>query len=182
MARPHDRQGDPRQGAVLLLLYERQGRMHFVLTRRRDDLASHAGQVSLPGGRREDGEALQETALREAHEEIGVEPRAITILGRLAPLYIAPSDFEVVPYVGWHQRMPSFVPQYSEVAEIIETPLQSILDDRLRREEVWERQYDSMYVPYFQIGVHKVWGATAMMLSEFAERLRVQSDGSLATA
>lgn len=182
MARQHDRQGDPRQGAVLLLLYRREDRLHFVLTRRRDDLAAHAGQISLPGGRREDGEPLKKTALREAHEEIGVEPRAITILGRLATLYIAPSDFEVVPYVGWHQQTPSFVPQYSEVAEIIETPLQSILDERVRRQEVWERQGDAIFVPYFQIGAHKVWGATAMMLSEFAERLRVQSDGSLATA
>jgi 8-oxo-dGTP pyrophosphatase MutT (NUDIX family) len=133
----------------------------------------------LPGGRREDGEPLQETALREAHEEVGIDPRAVSLLGSLASLYILPSDFEVFPFVGWHEGMPAFVPQLSEVAEIIEVPLAHILDERLRQEEVWERKGVSMIVPYFQIGEHKVWGATAMMLSEFAERLREQSDGNL---
>lgn len=181
MARELDRQGDPRQGAVLVLLFRRQEGLHFVLTRRREDLAAHAGQISLPGGRREDGESLQETALREAYEEIGVDPQTVTILGRLTPLYISPSDFEVFPFVGWRDETPAFVPQLSEVAEIIEAPLKEILDKGSRREEVWERSGISVQVPYFQIGTHKVWGATAMMLSEFAERLRAQCDGSLAT-
>lgn len=181
VSRADDRRGAAQQGAVLLLLFERKEQLRFVLTRRREDLPSHAGQISLPGGRREDGESLQETALREAHEEVGIEPQAVTMLGRLAPLYIAPSDFEVFPFVGWYDETPDFVPQLSEVAEIIEVPLAQILDDALRREEVWERQGDSMHVPYYQINGHKVWGATAMMLSEFAERLRMQSDGNLAT-
>lgn len=181
MTRTDEKEGDPRQGAVLVLLFQRQGRIHFVLTRRRDDLATHAGQISLPGGRREDGEPLQETALREAHEEVGIDPQAVRLLGSLASLYILPSDFEVFPFVGWHEEEPAFVPQLSEVAEIIEVPLAHILDERLRQEEVWERKGVSMIVPYFQIDEHKVWGATAMMLSEFAERLREQSDGNLAT-
>lgn len=181
MTRADDLQGAPRQSAVLLLLFGRQSQLHFVLTRRRDDLSAHAGQISLPGGRREDDESLQETALREAHEEVGVEPQAVKILGRLARLYITPSDFEVFPFVGWYEETPAFVPQLSEVAEIIEVPLVHILDDGLRQEEVWEHKGDLMHVPYFQIGGHKVWGATAMMLSEFAERLRTQSNGNLAS-
>ena len=181
MSRPPEQQGDPRQGAVLLLLFPRQHELRFVLTRRRDDLAAHAGQISLPGGRREDGESLQETALREANEEIGIDRNAVAILGRLAPLYILPSDFEVFPFVGWHEEPPAFVPQLSEVAEIIEVPLADLLDKKSRGEEVWRRRGITMNVPFFQVGAHKVWGATAMMLSEFAERLYAQSDGNLAT-
>lgn len=177
--RPKDQDGAPRQGAVLLLLFRREEQFHFVLTRRRDDLAAHAGQISLPGGRREDGESLRETALREAYEEIGIEPASVTILGCLQSLYILPSDFEVTPFVGWHPETPAFVPQPSEVAEIIEAPLVRLLHEESRREELWERQGVSMVVPYFEIGSHKVWGATAMMLSEFAERLRTHSNGAL---
>lgn len=177
--RPKDHGGAPRQGAVLLLLFRREDQLRFVLIRRRDDLASHAGQIALPGGRREDGESLRETALRETYEEIGVDPESVTILGCLQPLYILPSDFEVTPFVGWHPETPAFVPQPSEVAEIIEAPLVKLLHDESRREEVWERQGISMTVPYFEIDSHKVWGATAMMLSEFVERLRTQSNGAL---
>ena len=178
--RPSGRRGDARQGAVLLLLFRRNDLVSFVLTRRRDDLAAHAGQISLPGGRREEGESLQETALRETFEEVGIEPQSITILGRLAPIYISPSDFEVHPFVGWREETPAFVPQLSEVAEIIEAPLANILDGSSRGEEVWERGGMSMKVPFFQINSHKVWGATAMMLSEFAERMRSQINGNLA--
>lgn len=177
--RPSDQGGAPRQGAVLLLLFHRDDQYRFVLTRRRDDLASHAGQISLPGGRREEGESLRDTALRETYEEIGIEPEAVTVLGCLQSLYILPSDFEVTPFVGWHPDSPAFVPQPSEVAEIIEVPLVELLYEDTRREEVWERQGFSMVVPYFQIGSHKVWGATAMMLSEFVERLRTHSNGAL---
>lgn len=179
MNREPQKAGNPREGAVLLLLFQLQDRIHFVLTRRRDDLTAHAGQISLPGGRREEGESLEEAALREAHEEIGIDPQTVTILGRLAPLYISPSDFEVYPFVGWSGKRPAYVPQLSEVAEIIEAPLARLLDEDARRQEVWEQNGFSMHVPYFQIGPHKVWGATAMMLSEFIERLRVQCNGSL---
>ncbi len=176
--REPQRPGNPRQGAVLLLLYDDQEQVHFVLTRRREDLPSHAGQVSFPGGRREAGESLRQAALRESYEEIGIDPQKITILGRLAPLYVAPSDFEVHPFVGWYPEKPAFVPQLSEVAEIIEAPLARLLDNRARREEVWQRNGLAVQVPYFDIEGHKVWGATAMMLSEFAERLRLQCNGN----
>lgn len=180
MAREPSREGDPRQGAVLLLLFQYKERLHFVLTRRREHLAAHAGQISLPGGRREEGESLEEAAVREAYEEIGINPQKVTILGRLTPLYILPSDFEVHPFVGWSADKPEYVPQHSEVAEIIEAPLADILDENVRREETWKRNDITMQVPYFNIAGYKVWGATAMMLSEFAERLRVQCNGSLA--
>lgn len=174
--RPPQQAGQPRQGAVLLLLYNKSDQIHLVLTRRHDDLPSHAGQVSLPGGRREGAETLQQTALREAYEEVGVRTDPITILGGLTPLYIAPSDFEVHPFVGWHRQTPGFVPQPDEVAEIIETPLHVLLRSEVREEEIWEHYGDPIQVPFFRIGPHKVWGATAMILSEFVERLQQRFD------
>lgn len=173
-SRPPHRSGVPRQGAVLLLLYNKMDLIHLVLTRRRDDLPFHAGQVSLPGGRREGEETLQQTALREAYEEVGVGAGQIIILGGLTPLYIAPSDFKVHPFVGWHNESPAFVPQPAEVAEIIEAPVEHLLDDETRQEETWELYGTPLQVPFFRIGPHKVWGATAMMLSEFVERLQTQ--------
>ena len=142
------------------------------MTRRRDDLQSHAGQISFPGGQREGDESMEETALREAQEEIGIQANALSILGRLATLYIPPSDYEVHPYVAWHQQQPSFTPQYDEVAEILEVPLFFLLDPANRYEEPWMLQGYEVQVPYFLVNSHKVWGATAMMLSEFIERLR----------
>lgn len=172
------REGRPRQGAVLLLLYPRQETTHLVLTRRRDDLNSHAGQISFPGGRRERVETLEQAALRETREEVGVHPARISILGQLTPLYIPPSDFEVHPFVGWHEDRPVFVPQPAEVAEILEVPLERLLARETRRQERWKRGGISLDVPFYHIGTHKVWGATAMMLSEFVERVRfLQQNG-----
>ena len=161
-----------RQGGVLVMLYPKGGRIHLVLTRRRDDLQSHAGQISFPGGRREDGESLQATAIREAQEEVGIDPANLTLLGRLECLYIPPSDYEVYPFVVWHSGQPVFTAQVEEVAEIVEVSLAHLLDPANRYEEPWEIQGYQVMVPYYLVGPHKVWGATAMMLSEFLERLR----------
>ena len=150
-----------------------------MLTLRRHDLNAHAGQVSLPGGRLEPGEKPPEAALREAHEEVGIHPSRVTLLGSLAPLYIPPSDFRVHPFVGWHEQPAVFTPQPDEVAELLEVPLLSLLDASTRREEIWNRRGLELQVPYFSIGRHKVWGATAMILSEFLERVRLVADGAI---
>jgi 8-oxo-dGTP pyrophosphatase MutT (NUDIX family) len=165
--------GQPRLGGVLIMLYEKSGMTHLVLTRRRDDLQSHAGQISFPGGRREHGEPLQTTAFREAYEEVGINPADLEFLGRLSPLYIPPSDYEVHPFVAWyHNGLPRFIPQESEVAEILEVPLSHLLDPATRLEEPWELRGFQLQVPFYLVAGHKVWGATAMMLSEFLDRLR----------
>lgn len=173
--RPDEREGTPRQGAVLLLLYCHDDELYLVLTRRRDDLSSHPGQVSLPGGRQDPPETLAETALRETEEEIAVSPDEIRLLGQLTSLYIYPSDFEVQPFVGVYvgDGRPAFVPSPEEVAAIIEVPLDHLLDQSLRAEEPWQLRGMEVTVPFFHLDGYKVWGATAMMLSEFAERLRL---------
>lgn len=167
-----DAVGPTRQGGVLIILYLRDGQDHLVLTRRRDDLQSHAGQISFPGGQREDGESLQATAIREAEEEVGVKPSDLSIIGRLECMYIPPTDYEVYPFVAWHTGRPRFRAQEEEVAEILEVPLDHLLDPDNHFEELWEIRGFQVQVPYYLVGPHKVWGATAMILSEFLERLR----------
>ncbi len=169
--RPENLAGRPRVGAVLLLLYPKNGQLHFVLTRRQEDLNAHAGQISFPGGRQDDGETLAQTALRETHEEIGIDPAHIQLLGELTSIYIPPSDFEVHPFVGWQNSTPLFRPAVGEVAEILEVPLTHLFDPTHRRQEPRDFNGLTLQIPYFAVGEHKVWGATAVMLSEFFGRL-----------
>ena len=170
--RPPDRPGSPRSGAVLLLLYRQQEEWHILLTRRTDKLQSHAGQISFPGGRREGQESLLDTALRETHEEVGIDPAGVQPLGSLQTIYIPPTDFIVHPFVGWHERPLQLRPDPYEVAEILEVPLSLLLNPSTYQREIWELRGMLVDVPFFRIGAHKVWGATAIILSEFLERLR----------
>ena len=172
--RPQDLSGQARLGGVLLLLFYGEGELHLVLTRRRDDLNSHAGQMSFPGGQHEKQETLLMTALRETEEEIGISSNGLEVLGELASLYIPPSDFEVHPFVAWYcnGERPHFVPNPDEVAEIIEVPLHYLLDPATRGEEPWDFRGHDIMVPYYDVAGYKVWGATAMMISELLERLR----------
>jgi 8-oxo-dGTP pyrophosphatase MutT (NUDIX family) len=157
----------PRQGGVLILLYPKDGHLHFPLTRRTETLGDHKGQISLPGGAREGDEPLEWTALRETHEELGVDPRSVKVLGGLTPLYIFHSDYCITPYVAARPTRPTFVPDPVEVAELLEVPLLTLLDPAIQRKEEWILHETLTRVPFYQIGEHKVWGATAMVLSEF---------------
>ncbi|MBP6016693.1 MAG: CoA pyrophosphatase [Candidatus Promineofilum sp.] len=175
MARAGDRPDGPRLGGVLILLYCADDQLHVVLTQRPDYDGVHARQISCPGGRHEPPETLRETALRETWEEIGIPPTDVELLGELTPLYIMPSDFEVYPFVGVYTGTgrPRFVPDMREVAAILEVPLLLLLDPATRAEEEMElRGGLRLPVPFFRVGERRVWGATAMMLSELVERIR----------
>ncbi len=133
----------------------------------------HKGQVSLPGGAQEPGETLETTALREVAEELGIAASCIEVLdGPLTPVYIPISGFRVTPFVGFAPIRPALTAAPDEVIEIIEAPLEAIVDDGSIHEEEWDIRGESRSVPFFAIHGHKVWGATAMMLSEFAEMLK----------
>jgi 8-oxo-dGTP pyrophosphatase MutT (NUDIX family) len=158
---------------VLILLYPIEGRLTLPLTRRTETVADHKGQISLPGGAHEAGdESLEWTALRETEEELGVAPRSLEVLGALTALYIPLSGYRIYPYVASCPARPTFCPDPIEVAELLEVPLATLLDPTARREEEWKLRGKSVRVPFFQVGVHKVWGATAMVLSELATLLR----------
>jgi 8-oxo-dGTP pyrophosphatase MutT (NUDIX family) len=157
-----------RQAGVLLLLYQHGGVWHFPLMKRTDDGLVHSGQISLPGGSQEPGESLQATALREACEEIGAACAEIDVLGQLSPIYIPPSNFLVTPTVGYASERPDFRCDSREVAELIEAPLSALFDRDVVKREPWNLRGVTVDVPFYQIGPHKVWGATAMILSEFS--------------
>jgi 8-oxo-dGTP pyrophosphatase MutT (NUDIX family) len=159
--------------AVLLLLYPGDEGWYFPLTLRAQSVGNHQGQISLPGGSRHGRESLAKTALRETAEELGIPELRVQILGKLTPLYIAVSDFQVVPFVGYLTQRPEFHPNSEEVAQVIEAPIALLLDERNRVEEDWDLSDGRhLHVPYFRIGDHKVWGATAVILGEFVWLLR----------
>lgn len=164
--------GTPRLGGVLLLLYPRAGQLLFVLTRRTENVETHQGQISLPGGAQEAGETLSETAVREAEEEIGVSRDDYRLIGRLTPLYIPPSDFEIHPFVAYCPSEPEFVVAPAEVAELLEVPLPCLLAPSVHHREQWTIRGYEVMVPFYRLNGHTVWGATAMVLSEFERRVQ----------
>jgi 8-oxo-dGTP pyrophosphatase MutT (NUDIX family) len=163
----------PRQAAVLLLLYPDAGDLRLPLTVRSDRLPSHRGEVSLPGGAIDpDDDSPISAALREAHEELGVPPAAVTVWGTLSPLYISPSNFRITPVVGMINPAPVLRPNDAEVSAVISVTVRELLDPALVIEEQWTLRGTEVRVPFFAIGGHKVWGATAVVLSEFVARMR----------
>lgn len=173
MRRPASLAGSARRAEVLILLYPVSGILHFVLTLRTETVAVHKGQVSLPGGACEVHDHLPgDTALRETCEELSVCREDITLLGKLSPLYVAVSDFEIYPFVGYVPLRPAFNHDPLEVAAVIEIPLPDLLDDALKAEERWTIRGLEMDVPFYRLGGQVVWGATAIILSEFEQRLK----------
>ena len=169
----------PKEAGVLILLYSGKDDLHFFLTRRADTVELHKGQISLPGGAQEPGESLAQTALREAREELGIPSAAIEMLGdALTPLYIPVSGFRATPFVAFTPTRPDARAEPGEVVEIIEPSLAGIVDEKNIFEEAWEIRGYPAIVPYFAIDGHKVWGATAAILSEFREMLRSVARGN----
>lgn len=173
MRRPAGLAGSARCAEVLILLYPVGSVLHFVLTLRTETVAVHKGQVSLPGGACEaDDHQPGDTALREICEELSVCSEDITLLGKLSPLYVAVSDYEIHPFVGHIPMRPAFNHDPLEVAAVIEVPLPDLLDDTLKAEERWTIRGLEMNVPFYRLRGHVVWGATAIILSEFEQRLK----------
>jgi len=160
-----------RDGAALLLVYPHDDTLHVALTVRGSGLRNHTGQVSLPGGGVDAGETFEQAALREATEEIGVDPTAVELLGRLTPLHIPVSGFLLHPIVGFTSMRPAFQRAEWEVARIIEAPVSVLSDPAVIKREIHTRTVKGrsvdVDVPYFDIDGEKVWGATAMVLAEF---------------
>ncbi len=157
-----------RASAVLVPLYEHDGRVWVVLTRRAAHLRSHQGEVSFPGGGREGDESLVTTALREAQEEIGLDPAGVEIVGELDHLSTITSGSFIVPFVGILDGRPDdLVANPDEVAHIIHVPLAELLAEEVYREEVWSFEESERPIFFFELVGDTVWGATASMLRRF---------------
>jgi 8-oxo-dGTP pyrophosphatase MutT (NUDIX family) len=164
-----------RPAAALLLLYPHADAWHVPLTVRGSSLRHHTGQVSLPGGRLDHpGESIEEAALREAYEEIGVIPDDVEILGRLTSIPVIVSGHLLQPVIGVAVRRPVFALAANEVERLIELPVSRLLEPDA---VAWEERVRSipphgvMNVPYFDVDGARVWGATAMVLAEFGALL-----------
>ncbi|MGZ8512615.1 MAG: NUDIX hydrolase [Candidatus Limnocylindria bacterium] len=162
-----------RPAATLIAIYpDATGRLVIPLTVRRGELRAHAGEVSLPGGAVDAADAdVEAAALREAWEEIGLEPELVDIVGRLDPVWIPVSNFELVPVVGTVASRPSLVPQDSEVAAVVELPLEALHDDEVLGQEEFSARGVTVRAGAYRYGGVIVWGATAITLGMLAHVL-----------
>ncbi|MFO7823061.1 MAG: CoA pyrophosphatase [Cyclobacterium sp.] len=158
-----------RKGAVLLLFCPGPDGITIPFIKRAIYEGVHSGQIALPGGKMDPGDPdLSHTARRETEEEIGVDRRSITIMGSLSDLYIPPSNFSVRPFVGYASRPPVFSIDPREVDQLIPCDFERLLRNDIPKEKlVFTSRGTTIKAPYYEINKEVVWGATAMILSEF---------------
>ncbi len=159
----------PKKAAVMLLFYPNAaGEVSFVLTRRKKYKGAHSGQISFPGGKPEfSDDDLWETSLRETHEELGIASDQVKYLRPLTKLYVPPSNFLIFPYVGYLENPCFFSPDPYEVDAILEISLKSLINNKPKVIKLPPSSLTSTEVPAYIFDQNEVWGATAMILSEF---------------
>ncbi len=162
---------NPREGAVLILLYEKEGKLRFPLIQRPRYDGPHGGQISLPGGKKEKEDVhLFRTALREAEEEIGIEAVKTEVIGSLSSFSVAASNHLVLPVIGFYPEIPKYLPDEIEVDEVVDVGLDDLISDvNVKRTDIVVGNNITLDSPYFDLGNKIVWGATAGMLAEFRD-------------
>ena len=160
-----------RIGAVMILLHENQKEWHTILIRRTEDGNTHSGQISFPGGKKDDSdESIEYTAIRECEEEIGILQKDIEVIGCLTPLYIPPSNFLVTPTIGILHHLQQFKLSEREVKEVIKVPLSVLFQEGIKvTHRVQRSDYKHLDVetPVYKLSEDIIiWGATAMMIAE----------------
>lgn len=164
-----------KHAGVLALFYPAKNlETKFILILRKTYKGVHSAQVAFPGGKLEDQDAsIQDTALRETFEEIGVPVDTVQIVKKISQVYIPPSNFYVQPFIGITKAIPSFIKQDDEVETLIEIDLEHFLDDTSLITKRVKTSYSvEVEVPAFKLNDYVVWGATAMMLSEIKDLLK----------
>ena len=151
-------------------VFEWDSEDHFLLTRRTEEVQTHKGQISFPGGMREGNEGLVKTALRETFEEVGIEENRIEILGRYHD-YMSITNFRVTPFVGFIHGPFTTKPQIREVAEILQVPIRIFTDPSRLRIENSRDMYPEREVYFYAYGTHEIWGLTALIIKNFLEEL-----------
>ncbi len=164
----------PRNSGVLILLYPKNNITHLIFIKRTESGGHHSGQISFPGGKTEqEDKSLIHTALREAEEEVGIIKKDVKILGLLTNLYIPVSNISVLPVVGAINYCPQFIRQPTEVDQILEVPLNNFLEEKNKKNNILKFNKTEIIAPSFMIDEHMIWGATAMMMSEFLEVIKI---------
>ena len=158
-----------KDAAILIVLFEKDDEICFPMIKRPNNVKNHPGQIALPGGAKEKKESLEETALREAQEEIGIDPDKIEIIGKLTPIPVPVSGYLVQTYVGIMDEEPEWKLSKDEVADFFILKLSELLDSDTEYYETWELRGFEAKVPIFKVNDLKIWGATASVLSEFIE-------------
>jgi len=153
--------------AVLILLFPIREDIHFFLTKRTDTVQYHKGQISLPGGAKEEGEELVGTALRETDEEIGISSDSIQIIGQLTPLLVPVTGFQIHPFIGFSEHKPETATDPMEVESVFSVSIHSLVHQKTHQLEERTLRGHLYQVPYYYLNNKKVWGATSMILSEF---------------
>lgn len=165
---------NPKFAAVNIVLYLRDNEWFFPLIQRTENERDrHSGQISLPGGKREEYDRdFADTAIRETSEEIGLEKPYVRIIREMSPIYIPPSNFYVYPYISYSKRNPEFILQESEAVEVIEFPITSFLNLPDSPEIMALPGAGGKEVPVINFNGYIIWGATAMILSEFSQLIK----------
>lgn len=167
---------DAQIAAVMILLYPDEGKLKIPLIQRTGYGGVHAGQIGLPGGKREKNDkTLTITALRETEEETGIDRSDINTIGILTPLFIPVSNIVVTPVVGWCDSKPQFKPEPREVDQIIEVEAEVIANPAIVKEIPMLVRGDNLMVKYYDYNNYVIWGATAMMLHELLVIMKRQN-------
>jgi 8-oxo-dGTP pyrophosphatase MutT (NUDIX family) len=158
----------------MILLYPENGSIHTVFMQRPDYDGVHGGQISFPGGKKEpEDEDVIRTALREAHEETGIDPGKVEVIGSLTPLFIPVSNMIVTPVVGGMIEKPVYNYRSEEVVFLIDADMNRFLDPSIVRSKPFEIRGELLDVKYFDYENHTIWGATAMILNELLTIIKI---------
>lgn len=165
---------NPKQAAVLMLFYPKNQQTHLALIVRNTYPGVHSSQIGFPGGKVEESDLnLEETALRETHEEVGIHPEKVEIIKSFSQIYIPPSNFLVAPFMGISQQELTFVPDLHEVKRVLEFSVEDFLSEKSITKVKMSTSYATdIEVPAFMVDKYVVWGATAMMMSELKETIK----------
>ena len=158
-----------KQAAVLICFFKKNGEYHLPLIRRPMHEKNHPGQIALPGGAMEENETLENTALREAFEEVGIIPESVEIIGKMTPLPVPVSKYLISPFIGIAKHEPKWNINKQEVDELIILKFKDLIDSNNGYYEDWDLNGNTLRVPIFKVMNKEIWGATAAVLSELLD-------------